>query len=56
MATTKRSFGTILLQIALGLMFIVGGIWTLQVAKAEMELQKQSVQFLMEALKTHFAL
>lgn len=28
--TTKRSFGTILLQIALGLMFIVGGIWTLQ--------------------------
>lgn len=28
--TTKRSFGTILLQIALGLMFIVGGIWNLQ--------------------------
>lgn len=34
MATTKRSFGTILLQIALGLMFIVGGIWTLQGGKS----------------------
>ncbi|MCR5284073.1 MAG: DoxX family membrane protein [Treponema sp.] len=29
-SSTKRSFGTILLQIALGLMFVVGGIWTLQ--------------------------
>lgn len=25
----KRTFGTILLQIALGIMFLVGGIWTL---------------------------
>lgn len=30
-----RSFGTILLQIALGLMFIVGGIWTLQNGKGD---------------------
>jgi len=33
--STKRSFGTILLQIALGLMFIVGGIWTLQNGKGD---------------------
>ena len=30
MVTEKRTVGTIILQIALGLLFIVGGIWTLQ--------------------------
>ena len=30
MGKTKKSIGTLVLQIALGLLFIVGGIWTLQ--------------------------
>lgn len=35
MQTEKKTIGTILLQIALGLLFIVGGIWTLQNGKGD---------------------
>jgi len=35
METKNRSAGTIILQIALGLLFIVSGIWTLQGGKGD---------------------
>lgn len=35
MAKTQRSIGTLILQIALGLLFIVAGIWTLQGGKGD---------------------
>ncbi len=35
METKRRTLGTIILQIALGLLFIVGGIWSLQTGKGD---------------------
>ena len=35
MGNTRKSIGTLVLQIALGLLFIVGGIWTIQGARGD---------------------
>lgn len=35
MENTKKTIGTVVLQIALGLLFIVSGIWTLQGGKGD---------------------
>ena len=35
MGKTQKSIGTLILQIALGLLFIVAGIWTLQGGKGD---------------------
>lgn len=35
MEKSKKTIGTLVLQIALGLLFIVGGIWTLQNGKGD---------------------